>query len=56
MGGSSTYETITLSDCCSEVGEGSHEASLAWTARNFGEVCTSEDVIARFQTPAAVAR
>lgn len=49
------YRTITLSDCCSEVGEGSHEASLAWTARNFGEVSTSEDVIRRLQTSAAVA-
>jgi len=40
------YDTITLSDCCSEVGSGSHEASLAWTARNFGRVCTSKEVLA----------
>lgn len=36
------YETITLSDCCAEIGEGSHEASLMWTSRNFGRVTTSE--------------
>lgn len=36
------YDTITLSDCCAEIGEGSHEASLMWTARNFGRVTTSE--------------
>lgn len=40
------YDTITLSDCCSEVGSGSHEASLAWTVRNFGRVFTSKEVLA----------
>lgn len=39
------FDTITLSDCCSEVGSGSHEASLMWTARNFGRACTSEEVL-----------
>ena len=46
------YETITVSDCCTEFGDVSdraHETSLVWTARNFGEVCTSDDVIARWQ-------
>lgn len=38
------YETITLADCCAEIGPGSHDASLAWTARNFGTVCTSDEV------------
>ena len=38
------YETITLADCCAEIGPGSHDASLAWTARNFGAVCTSDEV------------
>lgn len=45
------YETITLADCCTEftdVDERSHEWSLAWTARNFGEVCSSDDVIDRW--------
>jgi ureidoacrylate peracid hydrolase len=36
------FETITLSDCCAEIGDGSHEASLMWTSRNFGRVTTSE--------------
>ena len=36
------YETITLSDCCAEIGDGSHEASLMFTSRNFGRVTTSE--------------
>lgn len=36
------YDTITLSDCCAEIGDGSHDASLMWTSRNFGRVTTSE--------------
>ena len=43
------YETITLADCCAEIGPGSHDASLAWTARNFGAVCTSDEVTTRWQ-------
>lgn len=43
------YQTITLADCCAEVGEGSHDAALAWTARNFGIVCTSDDVSRRWR-------
>lgn len=49
------YQTITLSDCCSEVGTGSHDASLEWTARNFGEVCTSDALVSRFRTAATMA-
>jgi nicotinamidase-related amidase len=41
------YRTITLEDCCAEIGEGSHAASLAWTARNFGMVCTSAELLSR---------
>jgi ureidoacrylate peracid hydrolase len=39
------YLTITLSDCCSEMGPGAHDTSLAWNARNFGHVCTSAEVV-----------
>lgn len=45
------YETITLADCCAEIGEGSHAASLAWTSRNFGTVCTSNEVASRWHGP-----
>ncbi len=41
------YRTITLDDCCAEIGEGSHAVSLAWTARNFGTVSTSSEVSRR---------
>ena len=47
------YEAITLSDCCAEIGEGEHEASLAYTARNFGTVCTSAEATAGLRTAAA---
>ena len=43
------YQTITLADCCAEVGPGSHDASLSWTARNFGAVCTSDEVITHWR-------
>lgn len=43
------YDTITLSDCCSEVGNGSHEASLLWTGRNFGRVCTSAEILSAWR-------
>lgn len=46
------YHTITLEDCCAEVGEGSHTMSLAWTSRNFGLVATSSEVYKRLR-PAA---
>lgn len=41
------YQTITLADCCAEIGEGSHDNSLAWTARNFGSVARSDEVLSR---------
>lgn len=43
------YQTITLADCCAEIGEGSHAASLAWTGRNFGTVCQSDEILKRWQ-------
>jgi ureidoacrylate peracid hydrolase len=44
------YRTVTLSDCCSESNGGpfplvSHEAALQSIARNFGIVCSSQDVV-----------
>lgn len=42
------YETITVADCCAEIGAGSHDASLAWTARNFGAVLTSHKLTDRW--------
>ena len=43
------YRTITLDDCCAEIGEGSHAVSLAWTSRNFGVVSTSSEVCRRLR-------
>lgn len=43
------YRTITVEDCCAEIGEGSHAASLAWTSRNFGTVCSSAELVSRWQ-------
>lgn len=43
------YRTMTLADCSAEIGDGSHAASLAWTSRNFGMVCTSDDVRTRWR-------
>lgn len=43
------YQTITLADCCAEIGEGSHQASLAWTGRNFGTVSQAEEVLSRWR-------
>ncbi len=43
------YSTITIEDCCAEVGEGSHAASLNWISRNFGRVCCSDQLIAQWQ-------
>lgn len=47
------YETITLADCCAEIGPGSHDASLAWTARNFGTVSKSDEVTTRWRRRAS---
>jgi ureidoacrylate peracid hydrolase len=43
------YRTITLDDCCAEIGQGSHAGSLAWTSRNFGLVSTSSEVCRRLR-------
>lgn len=43
------YRTITVEDCCAEVGEGSHAASLAWTSRNFGMVSAAKTVISQWR-------
>jgi ureidoacrylate peracid hydrolase len=43
------YQTITLEDCCAEIGEGSHVESLRWTARNFGTVLTSHQALRAFE-------
>jgi nicotinamidase-related amidase len=40
------YFTITVSDCCSEMGPGAHATSLAWNLRNFGHVCTTAELAA----------
>ena len=48
------YRTITLDDCCAEIGEGSHAASLAWTSRNFGLVSNSSDVCRRLRPASAI--
>lgn len=40
------YLTLTVSDCCSEMGAGAHDMSMAWIARNFGKVCTSSQLAA----------
>jgi nicotinamidase-related amidase len=45
------YQTITVADCCAEIGAGSHDASLAWTARNFGVVLTSHELSSRWTRP-----
>jgi len=46
------YRTITVSDCCSEMGAEAHERSLAWNARNFGHVCTSDELVAAWRAHA----
>jgi ureidoacrylate peracid hydrolase len=50
------YETITVADCCAEIGAGSHDASLAWTARNFGAVFASDEISGRWTNSRASAR
>ncbi|HEY8174018.1 MAG TPA: isochorismatase family cysteine hydrolase [Dehalococcoidia bacterium] len=39
------YQTITVSDCCSESGEGAHSSALLSIARNFGRVHRSETIL-----------
>jgi ureidoacrylate peracid hydrolase len=43
------YHTITLSDCCTAIAGGHHEAALRTLANNFGYVCTSEEVMVAWQ-------
>jgi nicotinamidase-related amidase len=50
------YETITVADCCAEIGAGSHDASLAWSARNFGAVITSHELSGRWTPSMDAAR
>jgi nicotinamidase-related amidase len=47
------YRTITVGDCCAEIGEGSHAASLAWTSRNFGAVAESTELSKAWRTHAS---
>jgi nicotinamidase-related amidase len=44
------YDTITLSDCCSEMGDGAHESSLFYNARNFGRVYASTEIMSAWKT------
>jgi ureidoacrylate peracid hydrolase len=46
------YHTITVGDCCAETDQpaGAHDMSLAFTARNFGTVTTSDRVIDALRT------
>jgi nicotinamidase-related amidase len=43
------FHTITLSDCCAEY-HSEHEAALETLGRVFGRVCSSDDVVAAWQT------
>ena len=43
------YRTVTVGDCCAEIGDGAHTMSLAWTSRNFGLVSTATDVCDRLR-------
>jgi ureidoacrylate peracid hydrolase len=46
------YNTVTLLDCCAEVGKENQESSLAFNARNFGTVQTSDGLVAHWQAHA----
>ena len=55
------YRTITVADCCSEGIGGpfplvNHDAALQSIARNFGIVCTSDEVLAAWDAAAKEAR
>ena len=43
------YRTVTVADCCAEVGPGSHGESLAWTSRNFGLVVPAHELVEAWQ-------
>jgi len=42
------YQTITLSDCCSDPRDDSHVSALARIVRNFGSVCSSSEILANW--------
>lgn len=44
------FHTITLSDCCAARFPAWHEAALETLGRVFGRVCTSDEVVAAWQT------
>ena len=44
------FSTITLSDCCAARSPEAHEAALETLARRFGRVCTSDEVVAVWQS------
>jgi ureidoacrylate peracid hydrolase len=50
------YNTITLSDCCTAIAGGNHDAALQTLGRHFGFVCTSAEVMAAWQPQLTVER
>jgi ureidoacrylate peracid hydrolase len=42
------YHVITLADCTAELTQERHESGLQTLAANFGNVCTSDDVVQRW--------
>ncbi len=44
------YQTITLSDCCSDPHDDSHVSALARIVRNFGSVCSSSEILANWHS------
>jgi nicotinamidase-related amidase len=49
------FHTVTLADCTAEQTLARHEAGLASLAACFGRVCTSDDVLAAWQSQPALA-
>jgi nicotinamidase-related amidase len=47
------FHTVTLADCTAEQTIARHEAGLASLAACFGRVCTSEDIVAAWQSQPA---
>jgi ureidoacrylate peracid hydrolase len=44
------FNTVTLSDCCAASSHAAHDAALETLARRFGRVCTSDEVVAIWQS------
>ncbi len=44
------FNTITLSDCCAADERARHEAALVTLGKVFGQVCTSDEIIAAWQS------